>query len=42
MMMTVGFGLVGAALRRRRRKDGKPEDVNILRSTDSTFKIEPL
>jgi hypothetical protein len=41
MMMTVGFGLVGAAVRRRRRKDGKPEDVTITQ-TDSTFKLEPL
>jgi hypothetical protein len=42
MMMTVGFGLVGAALRRRRREDGSPEDVKITQSADSAFKIEPL
>jgi hypothetical protein len=42
MMMTVGFGLVGTALRRRRRKDGEAEDIKIVQSADSRFKIEPL
>jgi hypothetical protein len=39
MMMTVGFGLVGTALRRRRRKDGEAAKVT---SSDLEFKIEPL
>jgi hypothetical protein len=42
MMMTVGFGLVGTALRRRRRKDGTAEDIEVTQAADSTFKIEPL
>ena len=42
MMMTVGFGLVGTALRRRRRKDEGSDDVKITQSADSGFKIEPL
>jgi hypothetical protein len=42
MMMTVGFGLVGTALRRRRRKDGQPEDIKVTQSADSGFQIEPL
>jgi hypothetical protein len=42
MMMTVGFGLVGTALRRRRRKDGTAEDVKVTQSVDSGLKIEPL
>ena len=42
MMMTVGFGLVGTALRRRRRRDGEAEDLRITDSSDSGFKIEPL
>ena len=42
MMMTVGFGLVGTALRRRRRKNGATDDAKIAQSADSGFKIEPL
>jgi prephenate dehydrogenase len=39
-MMIVGFGLVGAALRRRRRLAEDGREVEILEAADSSFKVE--